>query len=1023
VGLGAEAFTVLAILEARDRASEVFAKIDESLGRFSETAKSAAESAGAAGEEIDTGLGKAAPGADKLAAAQQRAAAAARELAEAQGELRDAGAAAGAGDADAAAQERLAAAEQRAAAAATEEVTAQEALGGAMLASAGKAGVYADAQGRLRDASGRFVAGEQEVTAAADESAAAQERAGAAASAAGDAQAGAGAKGGAAAAGGLGKYKMAVLGIAVGAGLAVKGAMDFQAQTTRLVTSANESAARLGMVRQGMLSISAATATSTSQMASGMYTVESAGYHGAAALTVLKAAAQGAKDENADLATVANAVTDVLVDYHLKAGASANVTSQLVKAVSFGKVSFQEFSGSMSTILPLASAIHLKFADVSGVLAEMTSHGITARQASQQEANAMRELVKPNAAMVREYTALGITSDQVYRKLGSAGLGGTMQWLSGIARNGAGAIGQNYTQALGKMMGSAAGLQVALATTGENAQGTRNAIAGIAGASADAKGNVDGFARVQGTLAFKMGAAKQSVAAMGISLGSALLPAVTAIMGPITSMLQLIASNKAAADAFALVVGGVLAGALGKKLKGAFKDVEGAVRGAGKGIEWLTGKMTAQAAAAKKTAETSEKASADSAAAAESGAAKQEAASGEAAAAAEADAAETAAANEAAAGESSGSWIASAASTVAGWAAAGVRMAAQAAVWVASSAVKVGAVVAENVIGAATTAAAWVAANAVMLLGIGLVIAAVVIAVVEIVRHWHTIVDGVKEAWNAVYDFISGIISDVISFVKAHWALIVGIITGPLGLAAAMIVKHWTQIKSFVSGAVNDVINFVKSHWRLIVSILGGPLGLAVALVTKYWNDIKHWFAEGTAKVLSILRGLQHEVYSAGADIVRGIWNGISGMGGWLWGKVRSFASNTLHTFESALGIGSPSKYTTVHGQMLGAGLAGGIIASIPKAAGAAHQMSASVLSATSGLSARGGSAGTGSPLALSAAGPAGGAGGGGAPVIHVHVTGNTVIGDSDINKLVDKIGRKLATVRLPASGTKINIR
>lgn len=112
------------------------------------------------------------------------------------------------------------------------------------------------------------------------------------------------------------KAKMALLGVAVGTGLAVKGAMDYQAETTRLVTSAGESAKNLGMVRQGMLALSAQTATSASDMASGMYLVESAGFHGAAGLTVLKAAAQGAKDEGADLATVSNAVTDVLVDFH-----------------------------------------------------------------------------------------------------------------------------------------------------------------------------------------------------------------------------------------------------------------------------------------------------------------------------------------------------------------------------------------------------------------------------------------------------------------------------------------------------------------------------------------------------------------------------------------------------------------------------------------------------------------------------------------------------------------------------------
>ena len=83
-----------------------------------------------------------------------------------------------------------------------------------------------------------------------------------------------------------------------------------------------------------------------------MYYVESAGFSGANGLTVLKAAAQGAAAEGADTTTVAKALTDVLVDYHLKAGAAADVTSQMITAVAQGKTSLQEFSGVFASIVP-----------------------------------------------------------------------------------------------------------------------------------------------------------------------------------------------------------------------------------------------------------------------------------------------------------------------------------------------------------------------------------------------------------------------------------------------------------------------------------------------------------------------------------------------------------------------------------------------------------------------------------------------------------------------------------------------
>src|SRR5581483_2988868 len=101
--------------------------------------------------------------------------------------------------------------------------------------------------------------------------------------------------------------------VGVGAS-AVKAAGDFETMTNTLVTSAGESASNLAAVRKGILDISVSTGTSVEQLSGAMYQIESSGQHGAAGLQVLTAAAQGAKSENADLTTVAKALTTVLTD-------------------------------------------------------------------------------------------------------------------------------------------------------------------------------------------------------------------------------------------------------------------------------------------------------------------------------------------------------------------------------------------------------------------------------------------------------------------------------------------------------------------------------------------------------------------------------------------------------------------------------------------------------------------------------------------------------------------------------------
>ena len=81
-----------------------------------------------------------------------------------------------------------------------------------------------------------------------------------------------------------------------------------------------------------------------------------------------------------------------------------------------------------------------------------------------------------------------------------------------------------------------------------------------------------------------------------------------------------------------------------------------------------------------------------------------------------------------------------------------------------------------------------------------------------------------------------------------------------------------------------------------------------------------------------------------------------------------------------------------------------------------------SVLAATAGM--RSGGIEAGSTLANSAVGPAvGGGAAGGIPVINLNVTGNYVMSDADINKLVERMGKQLATQILPSAGRKIQMR
>lgn len=221
----------------------------------------------------------------------------------------------------------------------------------------------------------------------------------------------------------------AALGVGVAA-VSVKIAGDFQAHTAVLRTAAGETAAGLKTVRKGILDLATGTGTGIQNLTDGMYTIEKAGYRGAEGLKVLKAAAQGAREENASLADVTDAMTSIMASYHLKAVDSVRVMNAMKTAAGEGKITMEEFSGALSTVLPIASANHIAFENIAGSMATLTQHGTSAREATHELAATIRALASPNNVASRMMARMGLDSVDISQNLGKRGLAGTLELLS-----------------------------------------------------------------------------------------------------------------------------------------------------------------------------------------------------------------------------------------------------------------------------------------------------------------------------------------------------------------------------------------------------------------------------------------------------------------------------------------------------------------------------------------------------------------------------------------------------------------
>jgi TP901 family phage tail tape measure protein len=321
-------------------------------------------------------------------------------------------------------------------------------------------------------AAAREVAASERVTAAAAQTAAAKERAAAAevvaserAAAAAEVSAVTQRAASSAVLGIANKTAMAVglTGLVV-AGVGLEMAAKFQKSTTLLVTAGGESKDAIGKVSAGMLEIAAGTGTSAEQVADGMYIMEKASFRGADGLTVLKAAAQGAKAENVDLAVMAQAVTDVLLDYGKGADQAVSVTNQMVTASGLAKTTMTDFANSMAAVIPIGSAVGLSFEQLGGAIATMTQHGQSAQQSSQNLANLIQQLQKPSNVASTAMQQIGVDAVDLSHHLGDRGLSGTLRILSDAVTNSMGPGGMVVQDTMKKSKTATEDLRTMIAT-------------------------------------------------------------------------------------------------------------------------------------------------------------------------------------------------------------------------------------------------------------------------------------------------------------------------------------------------------------------------------------------------------------------------------------------------------------------------------------------------------------------------------------------------------------------------------
>jgi phage-related protein len=177
-----------------------------------------------------------------------------------------------------------------------------------------------------------------------------------------------------------------------------------------------------------------------------------------------------------------------------------------------------------------------------------------------------------------------------------------------------------------------------------------------------------------------------------------------------------------------------------------------------------------------------------------------------------------------------------------------------------------------------------------------------------------SLIQGIINMLPTIITMLAGMLPTIIT------ALINGLVT-IIQTLAQMLPELMPTIIDAILGIIPILIDnlplFIKAGWQLITGLLEGLIRSVPTLLSyipKIISSLFNYFKQMPKMALDI-----------GINLVKGIWNGISNVTGWVLGKIKGFGKSILNGIKGIFGIHSPSTEFAWVGKMNAEGLIEGM--------------------------------------------------------------------------------------------------
>ncbi len=212
------------------------------------------------------------------------------------------------------------------------------------------------------------------------------------------------------------------------------------------------------------------------------------------------------------------------------------------------------------------------------------------------------------------------------------------------------------------------------------------------------------------------------------------------------------------------------------------------------------------------------------------------------------------------------------------------------------------AAIASGIITVATkawAAAQWLMNAALAANPIGLVVIAIAALVAGLIiaykksETFRNIVDGALRAVGAAFTWLWNAAKDVFEWLKSNWPLVLGILTGPIGMAVVAILEFGPQIKAAATGLLDKFVGGVKSAAAAVIGagswvvhrLVDGVKAVAGAIADAAgW--VKNRVVDGIKAYIAGYVAVGSWVVNRIVDGIKTIGEALASVGGWLKNRV-----------------------------------------------------------------------------------------------------------------------------------------